>query len=624
MVSTGPLDLRTQVDRDLAGVPRGDELTTAAATLLQRNNLRSQPPTYAPQQASGETLALRWGDLQQRHPEWRGDYWAECRALYAGGERLLADPEVMKRLFPQHLYEDAQVYKARQQRAHYFPYPGTIIDHMLAGLGTDPLTVSFHDVDDDGTVEDMPPEAEWWAEWVSDVTDEAEQPSDYGLAPKTDSDSDEDDDEGGKPLHDFLVEVLRESLQTRCAWVLADLPQADPDAVIDSQLAAEQSGLNDPYLCIVPAEQVIDWRCDERGRLEWVLMLVITQPRATPRDRRGNLLHTYTLWTRDIWARYDVPVDPRQPPHESVEFKPAEMGEHGFGRVPFERLELPDGLYAMGKLHSLAREHFNKRCAMGWAEYKALFSILYEFMGGAEEDLPTAGPAGDPDRATNQIRGQGYTQQRQAKDRAEYVGPGSDAFVAARESCNDAMREMHRVMFSMALSANMDSKALNRSAESKGKDEASTSILLDAFGKMLIKFARRLLVLASLGRQEAVPHAEISGLEDFDVESVTAAINEAVAFFAGIPQHSMLVKELALAKVYSAYLSGLTPEQTEVMRQQIRDGLSMEEMQAQQLAGMGAQGGVGPDGQAPKGEPGAPGRPDNPAPGPPKAKPPGT
>lgn len=600
----GPL--LTQVDRDLAGVPRGDDLTAAAGALLARNNQRSQPPTYAPQQPAADELTLTWGDLQQRHPDWRGDYWAECRALYGGGERLLCDPDVLKRLFPQNLHEDPAVYKARQARAHYFPYPGTIIDHMLAGLGSDPLTVSFHDTDETGAVSKPPPAAAWWGEWVGDVTDEAEQPADYGLT--SDDDSDEDDEEGGKPLHEFLVEVLREALQTRTAWVLVDLPEADPDAVIDSQLAAEQAGLHDPYLCLVPAEQVIDWRCDKRDRLEWVLTLTIEQPRVSPGDRRSKLLHTYTLWTEDVWAKYEILFDPRHPPHESARYTPV-VGAHGFGRVPFERLTLPDGLFAMGKLHSLAREHFNKRCAMGWAEFRSLFSQLYEF--NAPEDpgggLPVAEAQMDPNRATNQVRGVGYTQVRGDKDRAEYVGPPPEVFVAARDSCNDAMREMHRVMFSMALSANMDSKALNRSAESKGKDEATTSILLNAFGKILLKFARRLLVLASLGRQEPVPKAQVSGLEDFDVESVTAAINEAVAFFSGVPQLSPLVKELYLAKTYQTVLTSLTPEQVETMREQIRDGLSAEEMAAQALAGMGAQGGAGPDGQTPEGKPGEPG-----------------
>lgn len=295
------------------------------------------------------------------------------------------------------------------------------------------------------------------------------------------------------------------------------------------------------------------------------------------------------------------------------------------GRVPFERLQLPEGLYAMGKLHSLAREHFNKRCAMSWAEYKSLFKVLYEFLGPEDDDKTAVADAQtDASRATNQIRGQGYTQVRGKDDRAEYVGPDPETFTAARESCNDAMREMHRVMFSMALSANMDSKALNRTAESKDKDEATTTVLLDAFGVMLRKFARRLFVLASLGRREAVPHAEISGMQDFDVESTTAVINEAVALYTGVPIKSALFNELYLDRTYATILGDMTPDQRETMREQIREAISQEELMAEAMAMSAMQPPLGDDDEEQPGSGGGPpaaGAPPNPTPGKPGAAP---
>lgn len=620
----GPIGpLPTQVDHELASIPHGAELSAAIAPNRAARGVMASAPTYpaSPINVQNPELAVTWGDLQQRHPEWTGDFWAECRALYAGGQRLLADPKVMKRVFPSNLHEDPRIYVQRCARAHYFPYAGTILDHLISGLGTDPLTISFTEVDEDGKVTKPPPAAEWWMRWVTDVTDEAERPADYGL--EGDGDDDEDDDEGGCPMHELLIEALREALQTRTAWVQMDLPPFDAEAAaelaIDSQLAAEQAakeaGLDDPYLCIVPAEQVIDWKCDDRGRLEWVLVLTIEAPRPTLRTRRGKLLHTYTWWSSEMWVRYEVTVDPQQLPNENTVIVPADARPHDFGRVPFERLILPEGLYAMGKLHSLAREHFNKRCAMSWAEYKSLFKVLYEFLGPEDtEQASVAEAQTDASRATNQIRGQGYTQVRGKDDRAEYVGPDPETFTAARDSCNDAMREMHRVMFSMALSANMDSKALNRTAESKDKDEAVTTVLLDAFGKLLRKFARRLFVLASLGRREAVPRAEIGGLQEFDVESTTATINEAVALYTGVPIKSALFNELYLTRVYGSILGEMTPEQRETMREQIREAISQEELMAEAMA-MAAVAPPGDDEEDGGGDDDAQPAPAKPAPG---------
>jgi hypothetical protein len=589
----------TQVDLELSGTLRGPELAAAVAARRVTRSPMANAPTRL--DLTQPALAMTWGDFCVRHPEWRGEYWEECRALYSGGERLLADDKVMKRLFPAHFHEVTKVYEERKRRAHYFPYAGTIIDHMLAGLGTDPIVLSFAELDEE-TGEKLPTDkaAEWWEQWVTDVTDEAERPADYGL----ESDDDEDDDEGGRTLHDFTVDVLREALQTRSAWVLVDLPRADENAP-----APDAEGA-DPYLCTVPAEQVIDWQYDDRKRLTWAMIMTCDQLRPTPKDRRGLTRYTFVIWDSLRWVKYEADIDPANPPHADTVYQPVDGADHDFGRVPLERLQLPEGLYAMGKLHSIAREHFNKRCAMSWAEFKSLFAMLYEFLGPEDNNgLPTAEAQTDASRAVNQIRGQGYTQVRGKDDKAEYVGPDPAPFVAARESCNDAMREMHRVMFSMALSANMDKAALQRSGESKEQDNATTAVLLNAFGKIARRFIRRLLVLAALGRGEAPPKSRLTGGEQFDVAGVTDAIAEATNLFNGVPIKSPTFAKLALARLYFKCLPDITAEQRQTILDEIEEQQSAEELMMAQGILDGAGGNMNP---APGGAP----------PGKPKAKPP--
>lgn len=598
-IPTGPI--RTQVDIELAGAPRGAELAASVVQRMRDRAPMAMPPTHQPVSLQDSALTMSWADLQQRNPEWRGDFWAECRALYAGGDRLLSDEKVMLRLFPQHFHELAQVYAERKKRAHYYPYAGTIIDHLLAGLGTDALDISFAEESEDGK-QTTPPNAEWWSRWVRDVTDEAERPADYGLEEA----DDEADDEGGTDMHHFCVEVLREALQTRTAWVLADLPPVDPTALIEptSLLDAEEQ-IPDPYLCLVPAEQVIDWQCDDRGRLVWALIMTCEQLRATPKDRRGKIRHTYVLWDAVQWLKYIVDVDPANPPQPEQTFAPVDGAAHAFGRVPLERMRLPEGMYAMGKLHSLAREHLNKRCAMSWAEYKSLFAVLYEFLGAEDKNgLPVAEAQGDSNRAVNQIRGQGYSQLRGGDDDARFIGPDVAPFKEARDSCNDAMREMHRVMYSMALSANMDKAALQRSGESKEADSATTAVLLDAFGNLVRKFARRLLVLASLGRGEAAPKSRLSGLEQFDVAGTADAIAEAVNLFNGVPIMSPLFREIYLARLYCRMLGDVTQAQREEIREQVRNSISDEQVLLEQGMLPGNAGNVTPPEQKQPGDDG--------------------
>lgn len=566
-----PNQLATREDLDLRALPRGPELDAQIGEQLASRGPRRRGTV---QESTATQLALTWADLCERHPEYRGAFWEECRALYAGGDRLLGNMPVLRRLFPAHQYEDPEVYKQRIARAHYFAYPGAIIDSLLAGLSTDPLRVAFGERDEETGSITPGPGDEWWLGFAADVTNEAEG-----------DDAREDDKQGGMPLHQFLVEAMRECSQTRHAWILVDLPEVPEDAAPPtSKLDQERSPGNAPYLCLIPAENVIDWHIDEgTHELEWALMLETSTPRTSLKDRRRLVRHTFTLWTRVDWTRYVVDVDPSKPPPADQVVRPSGHSTHGFGRVPLDRIELPEGLYAMGKLHSLAREHFNKRCAMAWAEYKALFSILYEFLADeSETSVPVVGAPSDPGRATNQTRGQGYTQVRREKDRAEYVGPDPAVFTSARESCNDLMREMMRVMFSSNLSANMDSAALQRSGESKGRDTEATRVVLGAFGVLVRRVARVLLGLVSIARGEPVPENQITGLEKFDVAAVADAIAEAVQLFSAVPIDSPTFRALYLTKLYGKVLGdGVTDAQLDDIREEVETASTAEQILAE-------------------------------------------
>ena len=554
-------------DLEIAGVPRGAELDAMVAA-KRAAQIGPGSSALASRKIDLNTVGIPWRMLQGRHPAWDEKFWQECRALYAGGKRLLGDDAVMCRLFPQNLYEPPDVYAARRARAHYYPYSGTIIDSLLAGLSADPLRVAFGKIDESTGKLDEAAGADWWKAFVQDVSDESE----------TEPDDDDDDPTDGMPIHHFLIEVMRECMQTRFTWVRCEMPAIDPEYAADSKLTEEQA--KQPYLCLVPAEQVIDWEYDSKGeRLLWLLTLEKSSPRSSIRELRGTKEHhCYTLWTEVDWVRYEIDVDPRQPPADDAIIQ-ASAGElHDFDRVPFDHVCLPEGLYAMGKLHSLAREHFNKRCAMSWAEYKALFPILYEFLDdGNNSDLPTVGE--DANRATTQIRAQGYSQTRRANDKAQFIGPDVGPFKEARESCNDAMREMHRVMFSMALSANLDSAALQRSGDSKEQDTAATKVVLAALGMIMRRVSRVLLGLVAAGRGDDMPPTVISGLEHFDIAGVTQAVADAVQVFSGIPIKSKTFAALFLLNLYRKLLAdGVTDAQLDEVRKEIEETLAQEEL----------------------------------------------
>ena len=84
--------------------------------------------------------------LSQKHPEWDGPYWRRCRALYAGGKKLLKDPAVLQDVFPPHLNEQPYVYAERCKRAYYIPYAGEVIDMIKNGFFSPEDRTLFHDL----------------------------------------------------------------------------------------------------------------------------------------------------------------------------------------------------------------------------------------------------------------------------------------------------------------------------------------------------------------------------------------------------------------------------------------------------------------------------------------------
>lgn len=583
--------LGTLVDGELANMgPR-----VAAGQAARDARIAAQTPMGTIPAAEGEArrgLALK--TLQERNPDHLGTYWDDCEALYRGGHHLLRNDALMARIFPAHNAELPTIYADRKARAVYINYSGKIVDMLVAALEADPLRL-VADSDDEDSVGELP---DWWADWVDEVT-----------APGAAL-------EHKFTLHGFVCEVLRRAQVKRDSWILVDLPRVDPEvaAAVDSILDQERLGLTEPYVCLVDASEVTDWDMDDDGTLQWVCRHTTSNRRQRPGAGRGAVLHTWTIWDASGWEVYQLAVDPRQPPTPDTIVPMIDAGDHPFGVVPWIRFSLPDGLWTMGKLESPAREHFNKRSALSWAEFKSLFAVLYEFLATGTNGPVTVGrPAGsdDPHRATNQIRGQGWTQRRGEKDRAEYVGPDPGPFGEARESCAEMMQEMHRVTSTMAASANMDSGALQRSADSKRDDRTDEQKVLEAFGMRGRELATAIVDLVAAGRGETAPEGVTAqGLEAFDTEAISAKIADAVALFAGVPMLSPTMKRMYLGKLYQAIMSDdATPENLEDMRQELRQAIEAEGVMLG--LGPGGVGGLGGGALPPTGKEGEDGEGDD-------------
>lgn len=548
--------LTTQSSRETKGLRRVLDEKRYQRKSLIRGTLEDEE--YITEAKAGSKPPIAWKVFHKRHVDYMGDYWEECRALYAGGPKLLRDKELLTRIFPAHNAEDPAVYEERVKRAFYFAYAGTIIDNLVAGLNDDPISVSPEmsgDKDKD-EVADLDGELK---EFLEDVSPEGGQ---------------------RQTMQRLLLEAIREALVTRVGWILVDLPQTpeeyvDPTTAPQSLLDQERAGLLSPYAIGIEAEYVINWQDDSNGELEWA-MVCDSELRQDSFDGVTYHRKTFTIYDRAGWRRYRIDYLPNKPPTPDTLVRFLDEGQLPFGKVPLVRIQLPEGLWAMGKLESLAKEHFNKRAAVSWAEFKSLFAILYEFLAPEEAGTqPVSTAQMDPNRALNQTFGPGHSQLRGHQDSASYVGPDVAPFKEGRESCSDVMREMHRVFYSMALSANMDSAAIKRSGDSKQRDDAKIEVILKGLAHFLREAVKDILVLWQKAKRE-VDH-RVGGGEEFQAADVMRAIEQAVELLNGVPMKSPTFKKAFLLKLYRVVMGEeLTQDEWAEVRKELDEAINAE------------------------------------------------
>lgn len=482
----------------------------------------------------GQGLPL-W-QLRQTNPEYDPEYWCRLRAFYRGGSKLLRNDAVMKEVFPQHRDELPEVYAERKKRAYYVPYAGEIVDHIIAALTAEPLVVAIED-EKKPTPAKKPPAA-----------DAEKKPPAPSLMASADA----------KPLPDFydrftkdcsapggeemsvnqLVRAaMLEALKVKRAWIQFDIPRAvdasGQPKVYGSKLDQEGDKSLDVYCLAIDAESVIDWEMGANGELEWVMTHFVERKRNGVRGSRNNITERWRAWTGEDWEEWAITYPKDRPPRPEDIVPLVDGGYHTHGKVPFRLLEVPEGLWVMEKLEGLAREHFNKRSGLAWAELQSLLPELYEFLG------PEVGVAGsmvgdnqeDSERARTQRRGQGYVQERGGDDKAEFIGPDAGPFAHALESCKEVRDEMHRVTHQMKLSVDNSAAALQRSGESKAHDKAAETVVLSFLGMLCRDFLKGLMQdVAKARRDESLAKRwKVSGMEKFDEIATGDTVDNAVA-----------------------------------------------------------------------------------------------
>lgn len=442
---------------------------------------------------------LTFKELMAKNPAYCGQKQTELEAMYKGGRHLFENQHVINRVFPRHRDEHELVYEQRKARAFYIPYAGEIIDHLVASMLQEPIRMGLGD---DAEIDD----------YYQDLQEDISPP-------------------GGEKcsLNELLKEQVLTAFVKGKAWTLVDMPEANE--AFPTLGEQEKSGALSGYAVPVSPESVLDWECDSSGALLWAIVYSESKPRPTPFSPRDTMLRTWTIYTREGWARYQLAKKSNETVGDNDKADLIGSGLHSFGAVPLIRLSLPDGLWAMAKMEGIAKEIFNKASALSWAQYNSLFPELYEYDPPKDASCGTEIGVSQPSgNATAQKRGQGYVQERPHGASAGFVGPDTSGFEHASKHLQEMRDEMHRVSHQMALTLDNNSAALRRSAESKAHDKASQAVILTAVGQVLRDHCERIFNMLSAARMDAefVGEWKASGMEKFDATDTSGIVAEAV------------------------------------------------------------------------------------------------
>ncbi len=426
-----------------------------------------------------------YAQLTATHPSYDAARLREYRALACGGHTLLSDDELMRKVFPQHAHEPAWVYAERKKRAIYLPYAGEIVGDLCAQLGADPIVVSAEPVPDS-----------FFEGFVADV------------------------DRRGTGLSTLAQSLVRTALIDQVAWLLVDLPPSDGEQ--GSFAEQERSGGLRAYFCPLDAANVLDWEENDDGGLLWACVRSIRATRTGPSDDRLDVTERFTVYYPDRWERYEITHKSKPPKPKTLVPLVAE-GVHSFGGVPLVRLELPDGLWLLDKVASVARAHLNLCSAIDWSQNKHLFPMMMAFL--------SPDGAGEPDasKATSQNYGTGFLNVFGKDDRVEYVAPDTGVYEHSLTRLQALSDEMHRVAHAMALAVDNSAAAVGRSGDSKAEDRASKEVVVRELGRIARETVKRALVLAQRGRGDEVGAWAVSGFEQFDPTDESDAITTALA-----------------------------------------------------------------------------------------------
>ena len=479
--------------------------------------------------------------LDQRHAEYdlRYETWVDLSLLYDNGAALKNRCE---RLLKKRPREDEEVYAARMDRFTSQPILSMGLGWYGAALFDTPPEVFFNG--GSKSVKDN-----FYDKFLDDC------------------------DGIGTTYIDYFKRVFQILLTYGAGWVLTDIESVGDDEQPPLTLEDERvRGFLDPHLIVYTPLNIINWKEDEVGRFEWVV--VRTEAQEQEFLKNAEIVTTWYCYDRTTYKVYED----RRKPEEQIRIatddsgriaKLLRQGTHSLAsvkRVPVRRLMLSEGLWLANRAYLLLVDHLNQDNSLAWALFMSNLC------------MPVI--IGDVDANHDVYSETGYLQ-FPAGTEYKWSEPDGKSFTISAKRVESLREECFRSMNLQAQGRSMRATPAMQSGRSKQLEMAPAKQVLASMGDDVRRHMQAVLVDVKDARRDYKVEPDVRGFnfeDDMTVEEIFA-----VTSLLSLKIPSRKFEKYVQKKIAKSWMTDANRDELVKVYDEIEAGPTMEEQQQQEF-----------------------------------------
>lgn len=450
------------------------------------------PKGFQPVDVTSESSTVQRKQIDRKHPDYllKRDVWTNVSLMYEGGAAIARCAD---RFLLQRPKEDQQVYA---HRVAQFCYE----NNLGAGLGwheaqmfeNDPaIDIRMKGADGQAIDGDLPKDQDGFynQRFLKDC------------------------DKHGTTFVDAYRKAFTMLLKFGEAWISVDLP-ARPEGVQPQTLQQERdSGLLEPYMCVMEPASVINWERDDYGNLNWAVLYSRTEQQRFL--NKPLVIERWYWYDRQQYRVYEAKHEQGESgsvtdaggavvagvtlsEQDKVPVELVKAGYHPLARknvVPLQHVRVPEGWWMGNRAYLPAKEHINVSNALKWSLFMAALAVPVlitdedvSSITHAEHSFIKLGLGGD----------------------YKFAEPSGVCWEQLANRAKTLTEEIWRALYLVAQARSTNATASTQSGVSKQQDMAPSHDVLNGMGDVLRAAMQQTLQLVAQARAFAGSEVDLN------------------------------------------------------------------------------------------------------------------